>query len=210
VVVWLIVNKEVLMEGITPKQKKVLDFIRERVRENLPPTIREIAAQMGFSSTGTVRDYLNALEKKGCLKRGKKSSRAIELAEKCGKIPIISMVAAGKPAWAYEDIRGYVDPDDLFLGRISQQDVFALEVKGDSMVEAGILDGDIAVIKKQQAADNGDIVVALLEDNEATLKKLRYRNKRPLLEAANKNYSPIEKEFTVIGKLITILRKYNR
>jgi repressor LexA len=199
----------VSMNKLTEKQKKVLAFIKERVRQNLPPTVREIASHMGFRSTGTVRDYLAALEKKGCLKRGGTMSRNIELNENVFKIPILGRIPAGNPDLAYEEIEGYVDAEDLFLGRISQDDVFALRIKGDSMVDAGIMDGDVAVIKKQPHATNGDIIAALLADNETTLKRLRQHNRKNFLEAANKNYPPIFEEFSIIGKLITIIRKYS-
>jgi len=197
-------------EGLTEKQQRVLEFIRSKIRENMPPTIREIARHMGFSSTGTVRDYLGALEAKGYLKRGQRNlSRAIELTEDAfPKIPILASIPAGKPNMAYEDIEGYVDPYDLFLGRLSYDDVFGLRVKGDSMIEAGIMDGDIAIIKKQRNAENGDIVAALLDDNEAPLKRIRQRGSRAYLEAANRMYPPIMKEFSVVGKVITVLRKY--
>ena len=197
------------MENLTEKQKKVLEFIRERVREELPPTIREIAAKLGFSSTGTVRDYLEALEKKGYLRRTSNKSRAIELLKDSPhKIPVIASITAGKPDLAYEDIQGYIDTNDLFLGRLAQSDCFALRVKGDSMVEAGIMEGDFAIMKKQASADNGDVVAALLDNNEVTLKRLRQRRAKFFLEPANKNYQPIYKAFTVIGKLITVIRKY--
>lgn len=198
------------MENLTPKQQKVLDFIQAKVRENIPPTIREIAAELGYSSTGTVRDYLNALEKKGYLKRSSSKSRAIELLKiKPYGIPIIGSIAAGPANIAYEDIQGWLNPDDLFLGRLNQDDVFALKVKGDSMIEAGIMDSDIAIIKKQNSAVNSDIIAALFEDNEVTLKRFRQKANQFFLEPANKNYQPLYKSFKVIGKLITILRKYH-
>jgi repressor LexA len=193
---------------LTRKQERVLEFIRERVRRHIPPTIREIAHELGFSSTGTVRDYLNALQNKGYLKRSSNKSRGIELLKNTFAIPIISTITAGRPDLAYEDAQGYIDPDDLFLGRLSQRDVFALKVKGDSMVEAGIMDGDFAVMKKQATAHNGDIVAALLDNNEVTLKRLRHKGDRFFLEPANSHYQPIYKDFSVIGKLITIIRKY--
>lgn len=194
---------------LTPKQRKVLSFIRCGISEGRAPTIREIAKEMEFSSTGTVRDYLGALEHKGYLKRTGKLSRSIQLLKyKARQIPIIANIAAGKPNIAYEDIEGYVNADDLFLGRIGLDDVFALRVKGESMIETGILDGDIAIIKKQKTAGNGDIIAALLENNETTLKRLKQKGNTAYLEAANKNYPPIHKEFEVIGKLITIIRKY--
>lgn len=197
------------LSDLTPKQQKVLNFIQERIRDNLPPTIREIARQLGFSSTGTVRDYLNVLNKKGYLRRTSNKSRAIELLKNAfNKIPVIASIAAGKPNLAYEDIQGYIDANDLFLGRLGQNDCFALRVKGDSMVEAGIMEGDFAIMKKQASANNGDVVAALLDNNEVTLKRLRHKGGKFFLEPANKNYQPIHQEFTVIGKLITVIRKY--
>lgn len=194
---------------LTPKQQKVLDFIRKRVGERLPPTIREIGEELGFKSTGTVRDYLKALMQKGLVKRMNNKSRGIELTDRATfKIPIIGTINAGKPNLAYEEIQGYVDADDLFLGRLGFDDVFALRVKGDSMIDAGILDGDIAIIKKRPSADNNDIIAALLENNEVTLKRLRSKAGKFHLEAANTNYAPIFEEFKVIGKLITVIRKY--
>ena len=194
---------------LTPKQEKVLNFIRRRIGERLPPTIREIGEELGFKSTGTVRDYLKALMQKGLVRRMNKKSRAIELTERTSfKIPIIGTIMAGKPNLAYEEIQGYVDSDDLFLGRLGFDDVFALRVKGDSMIDAGILDGDIAVIKKRPNADNNDIVAALLNNNEVTLKRLRSKAGKFHLEAANSNYPPIFEEFEIIGKLITVIRKY--
>ncbi len=194
---------------LTPKQERVLNFIRKRVGERLPPTIREIGEELGFKSTGTVRDYLKALMQKGLVRRMNNKSRAIELTERASfKIPIIGTIMAGKPNLAYEEIQGYVDADDLFLGRLGFDDVFALRVKGNSMVDAGILDGDVAIIKKRPNADNNDIVAALLDNNEVTLKRLRSKSGKFHLEAANPNYPPIFEEFKVIGKLITVIRKY--
>ena len=195
---------------LTPKQEKVLNFIRKRIGERLPPTIREIAGELGFRSTGTVRDYLKALQQKGLVRRMNNKSRAIELTERSGfnKIPIIGTIMAGKPNLAYEAIQGYVDVDNLFLGRLGFDDVFALKVKGNSMVGAGILDGDVAIIKKQPSAENNEIVAALLDGNEVTLKKLARRSNRYHLEAANPDYPPIFEEFKVIGKLLTVIRKY--
>ncbi|KPK96713.1 MAG: hypothetical protein AMJ95_12635 [Omnitrophica WOR_2 bacterium SM23_72] len=193
---------------LTKKQERVLEFIQGRVRQNIPPTIREIARELGFSSTGTVRDYLNALQNKGYLKRTSNKSRGIELLPNTFSIPVIASITAGRPDLAYEDIQGHIDPNDLFLGRLTYKDVFALKVKGDSMVEAGIIDGDFAVMKKQTTAHNGDIVAALLDNHEVTLKRLRYKGERFYLEPANRNYQPIYKDFSIIGKLITIIRKY--
>ncbi len=193
---------------LTAKQKRVLEFIQEKAQQNIPPTIREIAQHMGFSSTGTVRDYLNALEKKGYLKRAQNLARSIKLLkDRLRRIPIVASIPAGAPNLAYEDIEGYIEPNDFFNQRAAT-DIFALRVKGESMLEAGIVDGDIAIIRRQAVAANGEIIAALLEDNEVTLKRLQHKNNTTYLEPANRNYKPIHKEFTIIGKLITILRKY--
>jgi repressor LexA len=194
---------------LTPKQRKVLEFIQVTIQENIPPTIREIARHMGFSSTGTVRDYLKVLEKKGYLKRKSYLSRSIELLkEGFNKIPIIASIPAGSPNIAFEDIQGYVSLQDLLPQPSPQENVFALRVKGESMVEAGIMEGDIAIIHKQAVARNGEIIAALLDNNEVTLKRLRHRNKMTYLEPANKDYRPIHKNFTIIGKVISVLRRY--
>lgn len=199
-----------LLKDLTPKQQRVLDFIRQRIHQHLPPTIREIAEELGFSSTGTVRDYLTTLEKKGYLKRTNRRSRAIELLkDSLNRIPVIASIAAGKPDLACEDIQGYIDMNDLLLHRQAAENIFALRVKGQSMIEAGIMEGDIAIIRRQAVASNGDVVAALLDNNEVTLKKLRHKNNITFLEAANKNYQPIYKDFTIIGKVIAILRRYN-
>jgi repressor LexA len=196
-------------KDLTVKQQKVLEFIRERIRENMPPTIREIAKFMGFSSTGTVRDYLNALERKGHLKKTKRFARSIQLLRGgLNRIPIIATIPAGNPDLAYEDNIGYLNPADLLGRREAEGQIFALKVVGESMREVGIMEGDIAIIHKQTTAANGDIIAALLENNEVTLKRLRQKNNKAYLEPANKDYQPIYKNFSVIGKVITILRKY--
>ena len=129
------------MKILTLKQKKVLEFIQKRVGERLPPTIREVGEELGFKSTGKVRDYLRVLEQKGLLKRTKNRSREIELIAQAGfnKIPVLGTIMAGSPNLAFEEVQGYIDTEDLLLSRSQQNDIFALRVKGDSMIEAGIL-----------------------------------------------------------------------
>jgi repressor LexA len=199
-----------LFVKITPKQQKVLDFIQDKItKDNLPPTIREIAAALGFSSTGTVRDYLKTLEKKGYLKRANNKARSMELLQGGPhKIRLLSSIPAGKPNEAHEDKDTYLDLEQMFSRKSAKGEVFALKVKGDSMSDAGIMDGDIAIIRKQLTADNGDIIAALLEYNEVTLKRLRREGNKFFLEPANKNYQPIHKDFSILGKLIAILRNY--
>lgn len=204
---WYIPSMKV-SRPLTHKQQKVFGFICQRISENMPPTIREIAEELNFSSTGTVRDYLMTLERKGYLKLTDYKSRGIELTKDIfNKIPILASIAAGKPSLAHEDNQGYIEVNNI-LPKEDRGKVFALKVKGESMIEAGILDGDTAIIRKQEIAHNGDIIAALLENNEVTLKRFRQKNNTFFLEAANKNYKPIYKNFSIIGKLISIIRKY--
>ena len=194
---------------LTSKQKDVLKFIYQTTRSNqLPPTIREIAKKFGFSSTGTVRDYLRVLIRKGCIKVTARKSRAIELVKEVFlSIPVIGQVRAGMPALASEDIGEYLNLDHLIF---SEEETFALRVKGDSMRDAGILADDLVVVKKRNMAQTGEIVVALLGD-EATVKFLKRRGKDYYLEAANPSYQPIPvtDQVTILGKVINVVRRFS-
>ena len=195
------------MKELTEKQRNVLQFIFDRIRsDNMPPTIREIAAEFGFSSTGTVRDYLKALIDKGYIKVGEGKARAIELVKEAFRIPVLGAVAAGNPTLAVEDIEGYVELNDLFF---SDADIFALRVKGDSMIEAGIMPDDLVLVRRQAAAEIGDIVVALIQE-EATVKRLIKEGNNFYLQPANSLYEPIpvNEDVSLIGKVITSIRKY--
>ncbi|MCG2710882.1 MAG: transcriptional repressor LexA [Candidatus Omnitrophica bacterium] len=192
---------------LTNKQQEVLMYIRKMIREGLPPTIREIAAQFGFSSTGTVRDYLTALCKKGYILLEEKKSRAIELTEKAMlTIPILGRVPAGVPVLAIENIEDYFNVDKLFA---QKDELFFLRVHGDSMIDAGIMPDDLVLVKKQPCAQDRDIVVCRV-DGEVTVKILRSRENKFFLEPANKNYSIISlnERSQIIGKVITAVRKY--
>lgn len=194
-------------ENLTTKQRQVLKFIYEAIKHNqLPPTIREIASYFKFSSTGTVRDYLNALVKKGYLKIARNKSRAIELVkEAVFSIPILGHVRAGLPSLAIEEIEGYLDLSSLIF---SDNNTFALRVKGDSMIEAGILPDDLVLVKKQSMAQTGETIVALVGE-EATVKYLRKKGNKFYLEPANPQYEPIEvnEHISIIGKVISVVRK---
>lgn len=196
-------------EELTLKQKEVLKFIYECIKFNqVPPTIREIASQFGYSSTGTVRDYLKALIQKGYIKVAANKSRAIELIrETLFSIPIIGRVRAGLPSLAVEEIEGYLNLDSLVF---SDASTFALRVKGDSMVEAGIMPDDLVLVKKQNIAQTGETVVALIGE-EATVKYLRRRGKDYFLEPANSKYQPIkvDSEVSIIGKVISVIRRFS-
>ncbi len=195
------------MRELSVKQRAILGFIRDTINRNNPaPTIREIAARFGFSSTGTVRDHLAALNRKGYLKLTRHKARAIELTREALRIPIIGRVAAGSPQLAVEDIEGYIE-----LSEFNNPDgnLFALRIKGDSMVDAGILEGDMVIVQRQARAANGDIVVALMGD-EATVKALRIREKTIFLCPRNKRYKdiPCTESTVIIGKVISVVRRY--
>jgi len=193
---------------LTPKQKKVLKFIYESIKfKQLPPTIREIAEQFGFSSTGTVRDYLKALVSKGYIKISSGKSRAIELVrETLFSFPILGKVQAGLGTLAVEEIEGYLNLDHLVF---SEDDTFALRVKGDSMINAGIMEDDLVLVKKQEMAQTGDTIVALVGE-EATVKNLGRKGNRYVLEPANPAYQPIliDDTVSIVGKVISVIRRF--
>ncbi len=192
---------------LTQRQREVLNFIRRKIStEKLTPTIREIARHFGFSSTGTVRDHLLALSKKGYLKLNKNKARALELTAEEQGLPIVGMVACGKPQFAQEDIEGYLQMDKIFKPCL---ELFCLRARGDSMSGAGIIEGDLVVVRRQPQAQNGEIVVALIGD-EATVKFLRRRKNKYYLEPANKKYRalPFTESTSIVGKVVSVVRKY--
>ena len=193
---------------LTTKQKDVLKFIYHRIKDsNLPPTIREIAGQFGFSSTGTVRDYLKALVNKGYIRTSANKSRAIELVrEALFSFPILGRVQAGLGSLAVEEIEGYLNLDSLVF---SDESTFALKVKGDSMIGAGIFPDDLVLVKKQGMAQTGETVVALVGE-EATVKHLRKKGSHYVLEPANPKYDPIpvDESVNIVGKVISVIRRF--
>lgn len=193
---------------LTQKQKDVLKFIYSEVRaRNIAPTIREIASHFGFSSTGTVRDYLKALTTKGYIRVAEGKSRAIELIrEAMCQLPVLGRVQAGNPVYAVEDLMGYLNLDKIIF---PEPDMFALRVKGDSMIEAGIMAGDFAIIKRQDFAKVGDIVVAMVGE-DATIKRLVKKGEKYFLNPANPQFDPIPvtENVTIIGKLLNVVREY--
>lgn len=195
------------MKDLTFKQKKVLKFIWEKIkRDNIPPTIREIGKNFNFSSTGTVRDYLSCLAEKGYIRIKQSQARAIELInERIFQIPIIGKVRAGPAELAFEDVDGYVNLDNFLFN----QDIFALKVKGDSLKDIGVLEGDLALVQKQNTAMNNDIVVAMIND-EATIKILNIETGHIFLCPANEKYPRVEvnEDVQIIGKVLTVVRRY--
>ena len=195
-------------DTLTDKQRKVLKFIYECIRDHQSaPTIREIGEKFGLSSTGSVRDHLNALSHKGYIRMQEGKSRAIELVkEALFQVPVLGRVQAGMPVYAAEDLLGYLNLDQFaFPG----PDVFALRVRGESMRDAGIMEGDFVLVRKQDHAQAGDIVVALMGE-EATVKRLAKRQASYFLDPANAAFSPIPMtpETSIIGRVLQVVRGY--
>lgn len=201
------------MKALTEKQKRVLKFIEHEVaRCNYPPSVREIGKALGISSTATVHAYLEILENKGYISRMASKPRAIKLLintegvpdMKCVFAPLVGRIAAGKPILAEENREGYFPvPDHLYTG----EGCFVLKVSGESMVGAGIQDGDYVIIRQQNTADNGDIVAALLED-EATIKRFFREIDSYRLQPENEAFDPIlVNEIEILGKVIGLFRK---
>jgi repressor LexA len=196
---------------ISAKQRQILDVLRESVRvRGYPPTVREICALVGLSSTSSVAHHLDVLERRGLVRRDGSGSRAVD-ARRAGSggdetvlVPLVGTIAAGVPILAEESVS-----DELTLpsSLVGQGTLFALTVQGDSMIEAAICDGDIVVVRQQPAADNGDIVAAMI-DGEATVKAYRARDGHVELVPRNPLYDVIPGDDAVIlGKVVTVLRK---
>ncbi len=198
------------MKTLTARQQEVLDFISSYLDSHAyPPTIREIAESFSISVKGAY-DHVKALEKKGFLRLGENRSRALELLrrdkpERSVELPLLGNVAAGRPISADENYSGVVHvPADM----IRAAACFALSVRGDSMKDIGIFHGDIAVIEQRQTADNGEIVVAMIDD-AVTLKRFFRENNRVKLMAENSAYAPIyTQDVRILGRLRGIIRKY--
>lgn len=196
------------MEKLTKTQQKVFDYIKEIIDERgVAPSVREIGAAVGLRSTSTVQYNLNALEKAGYIERDSQLKRTIRIVKNGIRpyhVPLLGTVTAGLPILAVETIEDYIPVPLAPRGR----DLFALHVRGDSMINAAILDGDIAVFEKTPIAENGDIVVALLED-EATVKRFYKEDGRFRLQPENDSYAPIiVDELAILGKLVYLIRDY--
>ena len=205
------------MGNLTPKQQKIYDFIQSFTAEHgYPPSVREIGAAMGLKSPSTVHFHLKGLEEAGMIIKAEGKTRAITLpaaprrtvAEESGartdRIPVVGNVAAGSPILAEECIEDYLtfDPQGL------SGEHFALKVRGESMMGAGILPDDLVVVHRQQEAHSGEIVVALFED-EATVKTLRRRDGHVWLMPENPAYDPIDGTHAqIVGKVVAVVRRY--
>jgi len=189
-------------------RSKILSFIRDEIQnKGYPPSVREICKAVGFKSTSSVHAYLRELEHEGMLRRDATKPRAMELTDnpKGRAVPLVGRVTAGVPILAQQNIEDeIVLPQDMVRG----EDVFALRVEGQSMIEAGILDKDIVVVRRQANAENGEIVVAMIDD-EATVKRIFYEEKRVRLQPENSTMDPIyADEVTVLGRVVALLREF--
>ena len=199
------------MRASHENQQKILDFIKSEIEEKgYPPSVREICAAVGLRSTSTVHAHLNHLEAQGLIRRDSTKPRALEVLDgsqaRGRSVPLVGRVTAGQPILAIENIEEYLTLPQSVLG---QGKMFSLKVEGESMIDAGILDGDIVVLRQQDTAENGDIVVAMTPEDEATLKRIFYEEGRVRLQPENPAMAPIYADsVTVLGKLVALIRQF--
>jgi len=203
------------MDGLTQRQKQVLRGIHEIAQElGYPPTVREIGQRLGLSSSCTVQRHLDALERKGFIRRNRTKARSVEIVRsddpmlvppRSVRVPLVGTVTAGEPILAVENIE---EVFSLPAGLVPEGENFMLRVQGDSMIRAGLFDGDLVVVQRQDTADEGDVVVALIGD-EATIKRFYRQNGKIRLQPENPTMDPIiVDDATVIGKVLMGIRRF--
>ncbi|MDE7440154.1 MAG: transcriptional repressor LexA [Clostridia bacterium] len=186
------------------KSEMIFEFMQKFIAENgYSPTVREICKACNIKSTATAFTYINELADRGVIKKADNRNRAVSLNQKVVNVPLIGTVAAGQPIFATENYEGvYSIPNNFFIG----DDLFMLNVKGDSMINIGMFDGDKIVVKKQETADNGDIVVALVEDS-ATVKRFFKRDGKIILHPENDDMQDfIFQDVQILGKVVGLMR----
>ncbi|KIL45019.1 transcriptional repressor LexA [Jeotgalibacillus soli] len=204
------------MKKLSKRQLDILDFIKQEVREKgYPPSVREIGMAVGLASSSTVHGHLARLESKGLIRRDPTKPRAIEVlnldadhipTQNVVNVPLVGKVTAGSPITAIENVEEYFPLPERLAS--SDDNVFMLEIMGDSMIEAGILDGDFVIVRQQQSANNGDIVVAMTEDEEATVKRFFKEQNYFRLQPENSSMAPIIlKNVSILGKVIGVYRQ---
>ncbi len=205
------------MKELTKRQSEIYQFIKHIVQtKGYPPSVREIGLAVGLASSSTVHGHLSRLEEKGYIKRDPTKPRAIEITETVGEninqentihVPVIGKVTAGIPITAVENIEEYF-PLPAHFTSTHNSNIFILDVVGDSMIEAGILDGDKVIVRSQSIAENGDIIVAMTEDDEATVKRFYKEETRYRLQPENSTMEPIYLDnVTVLGKVVGLFRE---
>ena len=193
------------------KQEEILRFIKQVVTmKGYPPSVREIGEAVGLTSTSTVHSHLAKLEGRGLIRRDPTKPRAIEITDDefrltgHPQIPLLGKVTAGAPIHAIEDIEEYIPVPP---GMNSSDDLFALRIKGDSMIDAGIFDGDVVVVQRQSVATNGEIVVAMTEEDEATVKRFFREKNNVRLQPENPSMQPLYfDQVTILGKVVGLWR----
>ncbi len=186
--------------------KRIYDYIKLRSVDDIPPTVREICRDLNIKSTSTVHKYLNQLCEEGLIEKQGGQNRTIKLPHKhAASVPVMGVVTAGLPITAVQNIEGYVS----FSGyRGNPDDLFALHVRGESMKDIGILDGDVVIVKRTPVAENGEIVVAMIED-EATVKRFYKENGHFRLQPENDAFDPIiVDQVVILGRVIACIRSY--
>ena len=199
------------MGEINYTQRRIYEYLMERTQDGVPPSVREIGKAVGLKSTSSVQANLDKLESEGYIHRDpmlKRSIRVVGQVEKDNvtSVPLVGTVTAGMPILAVEQIEGYIP----YSGKVSRdKPLFALKVRGESMINAGINDGDIVVVEKTPTAVNGDMVVAMIED-EATVKNFYKENGHFRLQPQNDAFEPIiTDEVIILGKVVSLIRFYN-
>ena len=187
------------------KEKRVFEYVKARMEEGFAPSIREICADLGIRSTSTAARYVNNLVAEGYLDKADGCNRAIKLSGKGAvKIPVVGTITAGQPITAIEDITDYMN---FHMNKNYSGELFALKVRGESMINAAILDGDIVVIEKTSVAHNGEIVAAMVNDGEATVKTFYKENGHYRLQPENDTMDPIiVDKCEIIGKVVSVIR----
>ncbi|MFZ5647191.1 MAG: transcriptional repressor LexA [Bacillota bacterium] len=202
-----------MAEILTSREAAIIEFIRNNLKtKGYPPSVREIGSSVGLKSSSTVHSYLKRLEDKGYLRRDPTKPRAMELVGETGRVgsevkivPVLGRVAAGQPLLASENLEFDIPLPMSYFG---DGEFFMLKVRGDSMIDAGIHEGDLVVVRQQPNANNGDIVVALIED-ESTVKRFYRENSHIRLQPENRTMNPIiARDVSILGKVVGLLRRY--
>lgn len=195
------------MPEISEKAGQVLDYIRDRIDQGYPPSVREICRDLGIKSTSSAHKYITELHEHGLINKGDKMNRAITIPNQPGslRIPLLGRVTAGQPILARQEVEDYVPYQ---AKGHNSSDFFALRVQGESMINAGIFDGDILIVRKTPTAENGEIVVALIED-EATVKRFYKENGHYRLQPENDSMEPIYTDtVSILGRVQALIREY--
>ncbi|MDQ0299224.1 repressor LexA [Salibacterium salarium] len=204
------------MPKLSKRQQQILDYIKDEVKlKGYPPSVREIGESVGLASSSTVHGHLSRLENKGYIRRDPTKPRAIEVLEledseisisesQAVYVPVLGKVTAGEPITAIENIDEYIPLPDRM---VSDEKVFVLTIQGESMIEAGIYDGDLVIVKQQQSADNGDIIVAMTDELEATVKRFYKEDNFIRLQPENAAMEPIILDnCSILGKVTGVFR----